>query len=113
MAVCVAPELDRPTVMNDLVRLVDGAEKREVHNDHQHEGRTGDAAEPEGQRVGGEAPLMSAIRQRRMGMFWADIIIGGIAAILFFVTPFQRDWIESIPDLIQTSTGGWSNGLLL
>jgi hypothetical protein len=77
-------------------------------HDHQVEGRTGNAVKEGGQRIEGQVPLMSApsIRRTRIGAFWAEIIVGGIAAILFVVTPFRRDWIEAISGFDPDQRGG-------
>ena len=88
-AAYIAPETDRAVIINELIRLLNGPAQREAK-------RLTEVALGEGSGVEEEEPALTLQIRNLPPRFWAQVVVGGTAGVLFVVTPFRADWIEAI-----------------
>lgn len=89
IAACIAPESDRAAIISELIRLLDGPAQREAK-------RLTEVALGEAKGVEQEEPALTLQIRNLPPRFWAKVVVGGTAGVLYVVTPFRPDWIEAI-----------------
>jgi hypothetical protein len=89
IAAYIAPESDRDAIISELIRLFDGPAQREAKR--LAEGALGEAGGVAEEELGLTLQIRSLPPR-----FWAQVVVGGTAGVLFVVTPFRSDWIEAV-----------------
>ena len=89
IAAYIAPGSDRAAIISELIRLLDGPAQREAK-------RLSEVALSEAKGVEEEGQALTLQMRNLPPRFWAQVVVGGTAGVLFVVTPFRADWIEAV-----------------